>query len=108
MAGGHYAILIASVRESVLLFNAHGFSGSHPYFVQLCGLATSSTMHAAVFHDGTMFDLKRSLSLTAISDLIELEHFFVHHRHSPILTVYLHGCYVCTSVIYLLQKIDLH
>ncbi|KAJ7760211.1 hypothetical protein DFH07DRAFT_957593 [Mycena maculata] len=47
----------------------------NPYFVQLWGITTSSTMHAAVFYD----------------DLIPVEQFFELYRHSSILTAYIHG-----------------
>jgi hypothetical protein len=57
MAGGYFATLVASVSEtwccsSMLM----GLSVSHPCFVQLCGITTSSTMCAAVFHGGMLFD----------------------------------------------------
>ncbi|KAJ7767108.1 hypothetical protein B0H16DRAFT_350836 [Mycena metata] len=50
----------------------------HPCFMQLCGITSSSTIHAAVFHD----------------DLIPFPHFVELHRHSPILIVYIYRyCY---------------
>jgi hypothetical protein len=57
MAGGYYAVLMASVSEhhgcSSMLMNCV----SHPYFLQLCRITTSSTTHGAVFYGGTLFDL---------------------------------------------------
>jgi hypothetical protein len=58
MGGGYSAVLVASV--SVNQYYCSMFMDlpvSHPYFMQLCGFTTSSTMHATVFHGGMLFDL---------------------------------------------------
>ncbi|KAJ6524161.1 hypothetical protein B0H19DRAFT_1276614 [Mycena capillaripes] len=47
----------------------------HPNFVQLYGLATTTGIYAAIFHD----------------ELIPFRHFLALYRHSPILTVYIYG-----------------
>ncbi|KAJ6483302.1 hypothetical protein C8R45DRAFT_300481 [Mycena sanguinolenta] len=48
----------------------------HPCFMQLCGITSSPTIHATVFHD----------------DLIPFSQFVELHRHSPISTVYIYRC----------------
>jgi hypothetical protein len=61
MVGGYYTIFLASVRDNPhAVLNVDGLSLSHPHFVQLYGFTTSSTMYAAVFHDGMSFHLQIS------------------------------------------------
>ncbi|KAJ6602945.1 hypothetical protein B0H10DRAFT_651589 [Mycena sp. CBHHK59/15] len=51
----------------------------HPNFVQLYGTASSSGLHAVVFHD----------------DLIPVRQMLEKYRHSPVSTVYFWGYLVC-------------
>jgi hypothetical protein len=73
----------------------------------MCGAASSNNVHAVIFHDGETIHVKSVLlSLILESDLIQLEHFLALHRHSPILTVYIHAYCVCAFIISQVQNID--
>jgi hypothetical protein len=63
MAGGYFAVLVASVSYNQRYGSIFmDLSASHPYFLQLCGITTSSTMHAAVFHDGSPLHFLKGLT----------------------------------------------
>jgi hypothetical protein len=93
MARRYSAIFMASVSEQqygyAMLMD---LSISHPCFIQLCGIAKTPTMHAAVFHDGATQHLQ-AIAVTEVwseLDLIPFLHFVELHRHSPILVVYIY------------------
>jgi hypothetical protein len=73
---------------------------SHPNFVQLSRFASSPTIHAAVFNDGVQINFLRRLPERAELDLIPFEHFLELYCHSPIVTVYIYGFCVCTSITF--------
>jgi hypothetical protein len=59
MAGGYFAVLVAPVSEDRRCCSIFmDFPVSHPDFLQLCGITASSTMHAAIFHGGTLREVR--------------------------------------------------
>ncbi|KAJ7023137.1 hypothetical protein C8F04DRAFT_190650 [Mycena alexandri] len=64
----------------------------HPHILQVCGAASSGRIHATLFHGGAVFASERIVAHIAEElDLIPYEQFLDLHRHSPILTAYIHG-----------------
>ncbi|KAJ7168860.1 hypothetical protein C8R46DRAFT_1092683 [Mycena filopes] len=75
MAERCFTLLAPSVKATVCSPTISNLACRHPNFVQLCGVTTSSLVHATIFHD----------------DLIPLENFLELYQNSPLLTVYVHA-----------------
>jgi hypothetical protein len=68
----------------------------HPNILQIYGVASSGSIHAAVFHGGTSSSLNLNVvALNFAPDLMR-QHDFGHlHEHSPVLKVYITASTVC-------------
>jgi hypothetical protein len=66
--------------------------------MQLYGLVRTGQLYATVFYNGSTRDLTCIVVELRI-ELIPLNHFFRRFQHSAILTAYIVGSSVCTSVV---------